>query len=86
MLGEIGRKRLMMRLPHLRSSIASASSDCMIELFCSYELAVNMRDALVLGGGRPDLADEYRQICLELEEEVEVVLCATALAVRRDGT
>ncbi|HEV7309663.1 hypothetical protein [Ensifer sp.] len=75
----------MMRLPHLRSSIASVSSDSMIELFCGYELAVNMRDALARTGDRPHLAEEYRQICLELEEEVETMLCAAALALRRGG-
>ncbi|MEI2296658.1 hypothetical protein [Ensifer sp. MJa1] len=57
----------------------------MIELFCGYELAVDMRDALTLAGNRPDLAEEYRQICLELEEEVETMLCAAALARRRKG-
>lgn len=75
----------MMRLPHLRATIASTSSESVIELFCGYELAVNMRDALTLAGDRPDLAEEYRRICLELEEEVETILCAAALALRREG-
>ncbi|MDV4159269.1 hypothetical protein ACCT14_22035 [Rhizobium brockwellii] len=67
---EAGRRRLAMRLPHMRTLIMAARDPLQLELFEAYQMAVEARDTL---RGRPSnskLVREYDETCFEIEQHV----------------
>jgi hypothetical protein len=67
---EAGRRRLAMRLPHMRTLIMAARDPLQLELFEAYQMAVEARDTL---RGRPsnsNLVREYDETCFEIEQHV----------------
>ncbi|MBB4238887.1 hypothetical protein [Rhizobium esperanzae] len=73
---ERGRKKLMLKLPALRDQLRLLSNDTINELFESYELATSALDRFSSNlETNSKLIAEYRQLCSDIEAEVEG-LCA----------
>lgn len=67
---EAGRRRLAMRLPHLRQRILQARTPWQLELFEAYQVAVEARDSLREEPPTSDLLQEYDETCLEIEQHI----------------
>jgi hypothetical protein len=68
---ELGRKKLMMKLPALRSKLRDASGEGIDELFVAYQLAVSTRDRIRAQKGAPlEWHAEYDKLFEELEGDV----------------
>ncbi|WP_208247679.1 hypothetical protein WGT02_27865 (plasmid) [Rhizobium sp. T1470] len=72
-----GLAALLMRCPRLRPYAHSAHR-WTVEIE-EYGDAVRLRDKLRAGGGNKMLLEEYEQICIELEEEMQSYFGASAL-------
>jgi hypothetical protein len=68
---------LFMRHPHLR--LYAPSAHWWIEEIENYGDAVRCRDKLRAEGGNKMLLEEYERLCIELEEELQSHLGASAL-------
>ncbi|MBY5361221.1 hypothetical protein HFO97_14890 [Rhizobium leguminosarum] len=67
---EAGRRRLAMRLPHMRKLIKAACDPLQLELFEAYQKAVEARDILRGQPFNSNLVREYDETCLEIEQHV----------------
>ncbi|MGO6815036.1 hypothetical protein [Rhizobium leguminosarum] len=67
---EAGRRRLAMRLPHMRTLIMAACDPLQLELFEAYQMAVEARDSVRRRRFNPNLVREYDETCLEIEQHV----------------
>ena len=67
---EAGRRRLAMRLPHMRTPIMEAREPRQLELFEAYQMAVEARDRLRRRGFNLKLVREYDETCVEIEQHV----------------
>lgn len=66
-----GRKRLMLRLPHLRTELALTCSPAFVDICESYELAAVAREAFSRKAEHQHLVTEYDELCAHLEKEAE---------------
>jgi hypothetical protein len=67
---EVGRRRLAMRLPQMRSRIMSARRPWQLQMFEAYELAVETREFMRFNPSEEILFEEYVTACLEIERDV----------------
>ncbi|MGZ2379788.1 hypothetical protein [Rhizobium brockwellii] len=67
---EAGRRRLAMRLPHMRTLIMAACDPLQLELFDAYQMAVEARDDVRRRRFNPNLVREYDETCLVIERHV----------------
>ncbi|MFP3546726.1 hypothetical protein SB748_25070 [Rhizobium sp. SIMBA_035] len=67
---ELGRRRLAMRLPKVRSRIMHAAQPWQLELFEAYELAVEYRELMRINPSETGLFEEYCETCLDIERDV----------------
>ncbi|MBY5324505.1 hypothetical protein ACC713_14330 [Rhizobium johnstonii] len=67
---EAGRRRLAMRLPHMRKLIMAACDPLELELFEAYQMAVEARDAVRRRRFNPNLVREYDETCSDIEQHV----------------
>lgn len=87
---ELGRRRLAMRLPKIRSRIMLAAAPWQLDLFEAYERAVSFREIMRLSPSQDDLFAEYAKTCLHIERDIlcamtEKNLRSEAGAARLDG-
>ncbi|EJC77602.1 hypothetical protein Rleg10DRAFT_6310 [Rhizobium leguminosarum bv. trifolii WSM2012] len=70
---EGGRKKLMLKLPALREQLRLLSNDAIDDLFESYELATTALERFSFNlESNSKLIAEYKQLCSDIEAEVEV--------------
>ena len=67
---ELGRRRLAMRLPKVRSRIMHAAHPWQLELFEAYELAVECRELMRINPSEAGLFEQYCETCLDIERDV----------------
>jgi hypothetical protein len=67
---ELGRRRLALRLPKLRSRIMNTVLPWHLDLFEAYELSIEFREVMRVSPSQEDLFQEYVRTCLDLEREV----------------
>jgi hypothetical protein len=68
----IGRRRLQIKLPHLRSELSSSRAGWFDNLFEAYGLAVLALEGFrQTPGSGGDLIREYETICGEIEQDME---------------
>ncbi|KAA1176589.1 hypothetical protein FP026_27470 [Rhizobium tropici] len=67
---EAGRRRLAMRLPQMRNLIMEARDRWQLELFETYQVAVETRDALQGQPFNSDLVQECDETCSEIEQRI----------------
>ncbi|MGO8193143.1 hypothetical protein ACC786_14830 [Rhizobium ruizarguesonis] len=79
---EAGRRRLAMRLPHMRTLIMAACDRLQLELFEAYQMAVEARDALRGRQFNANLVREYDETCFEIERHVIRAIQETSYAQR----
>ncbi|WP_426240119.1 hypothetical protein [Pararhizobium sp. DWP1-1-3] len=69
---QIGKKRLRLKMPHLRSKICSGDLAKLEDLFEAYGLAVLALDGFRLSPVLDlDLIQEYERTCAEIEKDVD---------------
>lgn len=72
---ELGRKKLMMRLPLLRDQLRRVSGEQIESMFVDYERVSRSRDKVrAQKGAPPEWAADYKNLMLELEEGVRQYL------------
>ncbi|MDM9627649.1 hypothetical protein QTL95_17235 [Rhizobium sp. S152] len=74
---ELGRKKLMLRLPALRDQLRQASGDEIDAIFVAYERAVSHRDRISGQKGAPkQWAAYYQEVFEDLEDRIKQQLTA----------
>jgi hypothetical protein len=69
---ELGRKKLMMKIPELRSQLREASGQTIEELFAAYQLAVSTRDRIRAHKGAPQQWHvEYDKLFAQMEQDIK---------------
>jgi hypothetical protein len=72
---ELGRKKLMTKLPALRAHLRSAAGDELNAIFMAYERASAGRDRVRAQKGVPQQwTDDYERVLRDLEEGVVLYL------------
>ena len=74
-LAKIGRARVALALPRQRGQLRALEAEQFDLLFETYTLAAMRVDELLRKRSpEQDLVDEYREICLDIQEDIALLL------------
>ncbi|MBD9638556.1 hypothetical protein IB277_19825 [Ensifer sp. ENS07] len=74
-LAKIGRARVALALPRQREQLRALEAEQFDLLFETYALAAMRVDELLRKRSpEQDLVDEYREICLDIQEDIALLL------------
>lgn len=74
-LAKIGRARVALALPRQREQLRSLEGEQYDLLFETYALAAMRVDELLMNQSpEQDLVNEYREICLDIQEDITLLL------------